>query len=70
SSYWYNGNIYTNEMTRGIEVLELHTLLSEILALPHARAWLLDRKITPAEVGLGLAADIRAYLDQMESLEL
>ena len=55
---------------RGIEVLELHTLLAEVLALPHARAWLLDRKITPAEVGLGLAADIRAYLDQMDSLEL
>ncbi|GAA5519597.1 arginine deiminase [Demequina sediminis] len=55
---------------RGIEVLELHSLLAEVLALPHARAWLLDRKITPAEVGLGLAADIRAYLDQMDSLEL
>ncbi len=55
---------------RGIEVLELHTLLAEVLAIPHARAWLLDRKITPDEVGMGLASDIRSYLDELDSAEL
>ncbi|WP_228373573.1 arginine deiminase [Demequina soli] len=52
---------------RDIQVLELHTLLAETLALPHARSWLLDRKITPDEVGLGLATDIRHYLEELDS---
>ncbi|NTV40031.1 MAG: arginine deiminase [Demequinaceae bacterium] len=51
---------------RGIEVLELHHLLAETLAIPIARSWLLDRKITPDEVGLGLVADVRAFLDTLD----
>ena len=30
---------------RGIDVVELHDLLSETLDIPEAKAWLLDRKI-------------------------
>ncbi|WP_062526676.1 arginine deiminase [Demequina rhizosphaerae] len=55
---------------RDIQVMELHTLLAETLAIPHARAWLLDRKVTPDEVGLGLATDIRHFLDELPSDEL
>ncbi len=51
---------------RDIEVLELHHLLAQTLALPDARSWLLDRKITPDEVGLGLVADVRAFLDSLD----
>lgn len=51
---------------RGIEVLELHHLLAQTLALPDARRWLLDRKIAPDEVGLGLVADVRAFLDSLD----
>ncbi|WIB34363.1 arginine deiminase [Curtobacterium sp. MCSS17_005] len=36
---------------RGVEVLELHQVLAETLAVPGARDWLLERKITPNEVG-------------------
>ncbi|MFV0287092.1 MAG: arginine deiminase [Demequina sp.] len=50
---------------RGIEVLELTALLTETLERPEARAWLLDRKITPDEVGLGLVDDVRAYLESL-----
>ncbi|GIG53370.1 arginine deiminase [Demequina activiva] len=50
---------------RDIEVLELHTLLTETLAIPAAREWLLDRKITANEVGLGLVDDVRAFLDSL-----
>src|SRR5687767_15874605 len=39
---------------RGVEVLELHALVAETMRLPEARAWLLDRKIVPDIVGLGL----------------
>src|SRR6185503_17423649 len=42
---------------RGVEVVELHDLLTQTMALPEARSWLLDRKIIPNEVGLGLIDD-------------
>lgn len=55
---------------RGIEVLELHQLLAETMAIPDARDWLLERKVTLNELGLGLVADVRLYLDQLDSWEL
>ena len=50
---------------RGVEVLELHQVLAETMANPQARAWLLDRKIIPNQVGLGLVSDTRAFLDEL-----
>ena len=55
---------------RGVEVVELHNLLTEILAIGEARKWLLDRKITANEVGLGLVDDTRAYLEGLEPRKL
>src|SRR6188768_2929094 len=48
---------------RGVEVVELHNLLAETVEKDDAKAWLLDRKIIPNEVGVGLVAETRAYLD-------
>ena len=57
---------FINKLTsRGVEVVELHDLLTQIMADDIARAWLLDRKITPNEVGLGLVDDTRAYLETL-----
>ncbi|MFE5793690.1 arginine deiminase [Streptomyces sp. NPDC056503] len=57
---------FVNKLTqRGVEVVELHDLLTETMAIPAAREWLLDRKITANEVGLGLVADTRAFLDSL-----
>lgn len=50
---------------RGVEVAELHELLAATMAEPEARAWLLDRKITANEVGLGLIGDTRAFLETL-----
>lgn len=50
---------------RGVEVVELHELLAATVAGPEARAWLLDRKITANEVGLGLIDDTRAFLETL-----
>jgi arginine deiminase len=50
---------------RGIEVLELHDALAEVLANPSARAWLLDRRITAREVGLGVERTLRPWLDEV-----
>ncbi|MEU1864230.1 arginine deiminase [Streptomyces gardneri] len=62
---------FVNKLTqRGVEVVELHQLLAETMAVPEARDWLLDRKIVPNEVGLGLVDDTRAYLESLAPREL
>jgi arginine deiminase len=60
----------TKMRERGVEVVELHNLLTETVAIAEARAWLLDRKITANEVGLGLVTDTRAFLDSLEPRNL
>ncbi len=50
---------------RDVEVVELHELLAETIAIPEAKAWLLDRKIVANEVGPGLVDDTRAFLDDL-----
>jgi len=50
---------------RGVDVLDMHELLAETLALPEARSWLLDRRITAENVGVGLAEDVRIWLDSL-----
>ncbi|SDE27105.1 arginine deiminase [Blastococcus fimeti] len=55
---------------RGVEVVELHDVLAETLAVPEAKTWLLDRKITANEVGLGLIEDTRAFLGELDDRRL
>jgi len=55
---------------RGVEVVELHELLAETLAVPGAKDWVLDRKIVPNQVGLGLIDGTRAYLESVTDAEL
>ncbi len=55
---------------RGVEVLELHDLLAETLVDPHARAWVLDRRITVNDVGQLAAPILRAWLDEMPAAKL
>jgi arginine deiminase len=55
---------------RGIEVVELHDLLAETMAIPEARDWLIDRKITANEVGVGLVDATRAFLQGLDDRRL
>ncbi len=55
---------------RGVEVVELHNLLAETMAMPEAKTWLLDRKIVANEVGLGLVDETRAFLDGLDDRTL
>jgi arginine deiminase len=55
---------------RGVEVVELHNVLTETVAIDEARTWLLDRKIVANEVGLGLVDDTRAFLDGLDARKL
>ncbi|MDY6997804.1 MAG: arginine deiminase [Actinomycetota bacterium] len=55
---------------RGVEVVELHDVLTETMENPQAKAWLLDRKIVPNEVGPGLTEDTRGFLDELQPRRL
>ncbi|TDE89655.1 arginine deiminase [Occultella glacieicola] len=65
-----HADFVTRMVERGIHVLELHDVLAETMAIPQARAWLLDRKIVANVVGLGVIDDIRAYLDTLDAATL
>ncbi|MFD1277497.1 arginine deiminase [Streptomyces kaempferi] len=56
--------------TRGVEVVELHDLLAQTMAVAGARDWLLERKINANEVGVGLVDGTRAYLETLAPREL
>jgi arginine deiminase len=60
----------TKMRDRGVDVVELHNVLAETMEKDDAKAWLLDRKIIPNEVGLGLVAETRAYLDSLDTRTL
>lgn len=55
---------------RGVEVVELHELLAQTLAVDGARDWLLDRKVDANVVGLGLVDGTREYLETLAPAEL
>ena len=60
----------TKMRDRGVEVLEMLDLLTEVVQMPEARAWVLDRKITDDLVGPGLTHEVRAWLDGLPSARL
>jgi len=55
---------------RGVEVLELADLLTETMALPEAREWVLSRKVTANKVGLGLVDATTAFLQTLSPARL
>ncbi|MFI8129834.1 MULTISPECIES: arginine deiminase [Streptomyces] len=55
---------------RGVDVVELHTLLAETMAVPGARSWLLERKVTADQVGVGLVDSTLAYLETLDDRRL
>jgi arginine deiminase len=62
---------FVNKMRdRGVDVVEMHNLLSETVAVPEAKAWILDQQVVPNQVGLGLVDEVRAYLDGLSDREL
>ncbi|CAM3987686.1 Arginine deiminase [Pseudomonas reidholzensis] len=60
----------TKMRERGIEVLEMHNLLTETIQNPEALKWILDRKITPDTVGVGLTNEVRSWLEGLEPRKL
>lgn len=56
--------------SHGVEVVELHDLLAQTVAIPQAKAWLLDRLVVPNKVGIGLLDGVRAFLDEQSPQQL
>ncbi|CAP42769.1 arginine deiminase [Bordetella petrii] len=60
----------TKMRDRGVNVLEMHNLLTETAANPEARKWILDNQVVADQVGLGLLNEIRGYLDGLPARQL
>ena len=54
----------------GVEVFLLKQLLAEILADPEAKAWVLDRQVSPYRYGHELAKEVRSYYESMSDRDL
>jgi arginine deiminase len=54
----------------GITVWRVHQLLEDVVKDPEGRAYILDRKLTPNEVGVGGAPELRAWMDEMDTVKL
>ena len=52
---------------RGIEVLEMHELLNDILKNETAFNWIFDRKFTENQIGIGMADELRSWLRGLPS---
>jgi arginine deiminase len=62
---------FINKMRdRGVDVVEMHNLLAETVAVPEGKKWILDNQVIPDQVGLGLVDEIRSYLEGMDPRKL
>jgi arginine deiminase len=60
----------TKMRDRGIEVVEMHNLLTETLAVPEAKKWILDNQVAPNQIGLGFVDEVRSYLEGLSNRQL
>ncbi|WP_105384978.1 arginine deiminase [Neorhizobium alkalisoli] len=60
----------TKMRDRGVEVVEMHNLLAETVAIPEAKKWILDNQVHPNQIGLGLINEVRSYLEGLSNREL
>jgi arginine deiminase len=56
----------TKMRERDVDVLEMHNLLSDIVAIPEALDWILERKIAANSVGIGLINETDSWLRSLE----
>ena len=54
----------------GVQVMLVHELLADVVADPEGRAYLLDERLTPNEVGINGTRELRAWMDEMEPTAL
>lgn len=57
----------TKMRDRGVEVLEMHDLLTETVKQPEALQWILDRKITQNRVELTIKNELRSWFEGIDA---
>jgi len=60
----------TKMRDRGIDVVEMHNLLAETVAIPEAKKWILDNQVVANQIGLGLLNEVRSYLEGLSDRDL
>ena len=60
----------TKMRDRGTEVLEMHNLLTETVAVPEGKKWILDNQVVPNQVGLGFIDELKSYLSGLDNRKL
>src|SRR6201991_2048498 len=55
---------------RGVDVVEMHNLLTETVAVPEGKKWIIDNQVVPNQVGLGLVDEIKSYLNGLKPRDL
>jgi arginine deiminase len=60
----------TKMRDRGIDVLDMHNLLSETVAVPEGKKWILDNQVVPNQVGLGFIDELKSYLSGLDNRKL
>ncbi len=60
----------TKMRDRGIDVVEMHNLLAETVAIPEAKKWILDNQVVANQIGLGLLDEVRSYLEGLSNRDL
>lgn len=57
----------TKMRERGVEVLEMHNLLTETVSDPAALKWILDRKFTAGHIGLHFMHEFRSWFEGLDA---
>ena len=60
----------TKMRDRGVDVVEMHNLLAETVAVPEGKKWILDNQVVPNQVGLGFIDELRSYLSGLDNRKL
>src|SRR5215470_17937139 len=60
----------TKMRDRGVEVVEMHNLLAETVAIPEARKWIIENQVVPNQVGIGLVDEVKSYLTGLSDRDL
>jgi arginine deiminase len=60
----------TKMRDRGVEVVEMHNLLAETVAVPEGKKWILDQQVVPNQVGLGFIDELRSFLEGLDNRKL
>ena len=53
-----------------VHVMRVHELLKDVVDDPEGRSYILDRKLTPDEVGVNGARELRMWMDELDSKTL